>query len=152
MSYPEHVGRQCPTTLALIPLVTGLLLEDCAALGVNLARRAILLHTDHFDWFRPALGSSGERLQSPTSLCRDGLVPSSKSDPRSATDAPNSTGSICLTQKGLSIMGPARTCLKHIPSQSRRSSGSNATGHEPCGKTGRDNALIKKVRARRANA
>ncbi|KAL0734204.1 hypothetical protein Bca4012_010414 [Brassica carinata] len=60
------------------------------------------------DWFRPASGSSGVRLQYPTSLCRDGLVPSSKSDPRSATDTPNSFGSVCLTPKGLSNLGPAR--------------------------------------------
>ena len=42
----------------------------------------------HADWFRPAKGSSGKRLQLPTSLRRVGQHPSSLSSPRLATSSP----------------------------------------------------------------
>ncbi|MCE3050462.1 hypothetical protein HAX54_047279 [Datura stramonium] len=44
--------------------------------GASPLRPAFLTGTIH--WFRPASGSSGERLQFPTSLCRDGQLPSSE--------------------------------------------------------------------------
>ncbi|CAL9222976.1 unnamed protein product [Arabidopsis halleri] len=66
------------------------------------------------NWFCPALGSSGDRLQITTSLCRDGLIPSSESDPRSATDTQTPPELFCLTPKGLSNLSPARPSLKHV--------------------------------------
>ncbi|KAL6185498.1 hypothetical protein ACLB2K_041631 [Fragaria x ananassa] len=75
---------------------------------------ASLINRDN-DWFRPALGSSGDRLQTPTSLCRDGLVPSSALSPRQATSSPNSTVSACLNSKGTTRMPLHSLILERNP-------------------------------------
>ena len=72
----------------------------------------------HADWFCPASGSSGKRLQLPTSLSRVGQHPSSLSSPRLATSSPRSPcappGNHALTPKRPANT-PARTteaCLQ----------------------------------------
>ena len=72
-------------------------------------RPSLPRHTSclYADLFRPALGSSGERLQLPTSLCRVGQHPSSQSCPRPTTSSPNLTGSACINSEEAS---PRSTC------------------------------------------
>ena len=52
--------------------------------GPSLPHSIFILHAD---WFHPASGSSGKRLQLPTSLRRVGQHPSSLSSPRLATSS-----------------------------------------------------------------
>ncbi|KAG7593938.1 hypothetical protein ISN45_Aa01g027220 [Arabidopsis thaliana x Arabidopsis arenosa] len=80
-------GRKQHTTfLVLIPHVTGFSQKTMQRLTISILPDPAFLPSTISNWFRPTLGSSGDRLQITTSLCRDGLIPSSESDLRSATD------------------------------------------------------------------
>ena len=105
---------------ALIPLVTGLLVH-AAVRPVRRShidtflRPSLPCHTSclYADWFRPALGSSGEQIQLPTNLCRVGQHHSSLSSTRPATSLPNLTGSACLNSEESSPRSTCTHLLEH---------------------------------------
>ena len=100
-------------------IVTGLTFHSSmarAAAPLDTMSRDPAFHTSifilHADWFRPAYGSSGKRLQLPTSLRRVGQHPSSLSSPLLAASSPRSPcappGRHALTPKR-PVDTPART-------------------------------------------
>ncbi|KAL6220268.1 hypothetical protein ACLB2K_008024 [Fragaria x ananassa] len=130
---PENEEQGCAECW---PSVTGLALRPPHLAHAALpCQGASLINRDN-DWFRPALGSSGDRLQTPTSLCRDGLVPSSALSPRPATSSPNSTGSACLNSKGTARMPLHSLILERNPAYP--CSLTTSVAHNDTPKTGRD--------------
>ena len=76
----------------------------------------------YVDSFRPAMGSSGERLQFPTSLCRRWPSSFPLSSPWLPTRSPNLTGSTCLNSKEAFQHHIHTLSLEQFPLHSTRTS------------------------------
>ncbi|CAL9234076.1 unnamed protein product, partial [Arabidopsis halleri] len=82
--------------------------EDRAVVDNLIIANPAFIPWTNSDWFRPTLGSLGDRLQITTSLCTDGLILSFESDPRSATDTQTPPELFCLTPKEFSNLSLSR--------------------------------------------